>query len=279
VLLLIGGTILLTMAVLLARSRWRRLKVFISFHHGNEAIARTIRRSCEARGFAVSQLEYQPRDHDQVISTVREFLSRANVMIAVPGDAKSFVDAEILSASVLQKPVIFIKRTDQETLPDTALRGYPVFDLKKLEAHQLEPLVRFVHYACNSWRDVLRDFGRAVVMVSQGMVSCGLIFGAGVAIAVDIIDKLSTMFYSVSPTIFAFVQGVLNLVWGMVLTVLVGIAFPLLLFWKVRAMRIVKQTLVTGGLTFAMLKDGLSILKADKAILECLEQSPLAERD
>ena len=50
------------------------------------------------------------------------------------------MDAEILAASALGKAIVFLKLRDDQTTPDTASKGYPVFDLLTLQEHGFHPL-------------------------------------------------------------------------------------------------------------------------------------------
>ncbi len=275
----IDGAILMTIVSLalvaqLAISRWRKLTVFISFFHENEDVAERLETFFKQRRTKVLRLLYQPRRHDEVILKVRELLLSSDMMIVIPGPNRSFVDAEILAAAVLKKPVTFIKIVASDTRPDTAFSGYPVFGWQLLNAKALVPLARFVSYACNHWTDAFRNCWRAISEVYTAVFA----LAGGCMLTLGVVDSFDWLLYLVSPSLYFMIRVVLGSISAIVFTILTVIIFPLSMIQKWQAIRVAKQTLITGTLTFRILSNGLSSLRSDQAVIECLEKAPLMER-
>jgi hypothetical protein len=259
----------------LARSRWT-LVVFVTFHHGNKAWLDKIVQYLEASRIQVLYLSFEPREHDSVLQEVARNLRQCDLVISIPGDQKSFVDAEILAATSLQKPVIFVKDPGLRDLPDTALSGYPVFNAECLEKRQWAPLVRFCHYAGRHWRESYRAIQRTAVECKNTLtwIAAGLfvplflldllepiliwVFGVGRVVRVEMYLKDAPL-------------AVLILVVGLVRIILT-------ISRQKRALRVVRQTLLSGELTFPILEASLGTLEADRAVVDCLLRQPLQPR-
>ena len=260
--------------IALLGSRWRRLRVFIGYSHIHEAVVPRIASSLVMHGLRVDFLPMGAPAHDAVISRVQGALSESDVLLTLPGVERSFVDAEILTASALGKPIVFLRVGTESTLPDTAFEGYPVFNLDRLEPLRFRPLARFLEYACHHRRDVLRDVHRVWVgfwffLSAFGMVYMALgVVGELVGIALGLISFEVKLRAVLIAHWVAFVVVVV----GFVASVLVSAAL------KVRAMRVARQAMLTGRVTYKKLAEGLSGSVSDQEILRVLEPGPLMLR-
>ncbi len=137
---------LLTLLPLLWRAFMRRRRVFISFQHQREPLARELEVALQARGFRVLRVHYEPgAGHQPVLSRMQRRQRRADAVVCIPGDARSAVDHEVYAASVLQQPVVFLVRQDGGSLPDTADKRYPVLSLTACQAAGYAPVAELLH--------------------------------------------------------------------------------------------------------------------------------------
>ena len=150
--------------VLFAGPIWRRVRVFISFQHDREHQAREVENRLRAEGFQVLRLPFESiADHTALLTRVRHLLRHCDAVVCLPGARASFVEAEILAASAMNKLIIFVVEADSSRLPNTALYGYPVFRLQKLVVRQYRPLASLIKLACGG----LAESGRLVGNVSN----------------------------------------------------------------------------------------------------------------
>jgi len=131
--------------ILLFFCKLRKTRIFFSYKAEYLDFVMSCKRDLERQRFKVLVLPFQPRDHDQTVLEVREMLKKSDIMLVMPSvNQKSFVDAEILSALVTDKPVVILKHSAEQKLPDTAFVGLPVFNLDKLSAQNFHPLYFFI---------------------------------------------------------------------------------------------------------------------------------------
>jgi hypothetical protein len=271
---------LLAIAVLvavwqLARCRWR-LVVFVAFHHGKKEWLHKIVAGLEASGIQVLYLSFEPREHDSVLKQVAENLRRCDLVISIPGEEKSFVDAEILAATSLRKPIIFVKDPGLQDLPDTALSGYPVFNAECLEKRQWMPLVRFCQYVGRHWRESYRAIQRTAV--ESGVIITGITAVVFVPFVVgDFLEPILAWFFGVG-RVAHFKMYVEDLPLAVLLLVVGLVRIVITIFRQKKALHVVRQTLLSGDLTFPILEASLGTLDADRAVVDCLLQQPLQPR-
>jgi len=255
-------------------SKWRPIRVFISYQHSNKDLVDELATSMKSTLLKLDFVPFEPSDHDKVIQTVRKKIQGSDAIVVLPGLEKSFVDAEILAASTLLRPILLLHHDKMQTTPDTAFSGYPIFKLSELRRHGFQPLERFITHITGSWRDKIRDFDR----VSTG-------FG----------ERFAAMVFYIFVTgvvtrFFTDILGAISIHWGFY----VGITFwwivvtVMLLFYnysylttvveRFRAIRVARQVIPTGKLSFELLFNGLKYLEGDRNILECLEKEPLELR-
>ena len=151
------GSISVLFLIILARiiakvfhGRYKNTRVFISYFHEHSDIVSQIHTALEKEGAYVAIVPFLKYNYDTLIDVVRRDIIKCDCVIVIHGENRSFVDAEILAASVLSKPIILIDVGHNKT-PDTALSGYPVFSwekISKLECKALAYLIRLITPNC-----------------------------------------------------------------------------------------------------------------------------------
>ena len=121
----------------------RNRTIFISFHHNYHEIANTITDALQNSKIEVTLIKFSHYNYDSLISMVKNALINCDCVIVIPGDDISFVDAEVLSASVLNKPIFFIAPM-HNVIPDTALSGYPIFSWDVISRNRCSAIAYFV---------------------------------------------------------------------------------------------------------------------------------------
>jgi hypothetical protein len=86
--------------------RWRPVNVFISYEHQHSEIVSTLRTVLKNRWINPLFVPFEPTDHDTLIQNVQRSIKISDLIIVLPGSERSFVDAEILTASALEKPLL-----------------------------------------------------------------------------------------------------------------------------------------------------------------------------
>jgi len=272
--LVLFATVVAVVALQVLASRWRKLRVFVTYQNAVAELAAEITEALRKHGLDAEFIPFLERDHDKLIQDVRQRLRRCDAVVAVPGEVKSFIDAELLSASTLRKPIVIVKHRPGQTLPDTAYRGYPVFGIVPLRGYDHRPLGHLIGYACNHWSDVplnliraLSGAGDAFMVALVGVTLLGL---PRFVIEILVVAGQTGLAYRIALwTYWAF--------FGAFLAVFV-IKFAGAVIAKFRAIRTVKQDVVTGAFTYDRVEEGLGFLSSDREILSCLEREPLALR-
>ena len=130
--------------------RQRTIVVFVSYHHSEERHASEIADKLQSFGYKVYFNPMQERNRDEIVDLVRSQLRKSNLVVALAAAYKdSFANSEILSASILKKPIIIVAGSVMG-LPHTALTGYPVFIdeiLRQKEYTQLRSFINFLFHA------------------------------------------------------------------------------------------------------------------------------------
>lgn len=269
-----GVAAVLTIGLIdLLTSRWRRIRVFISFQHEREDEAAKAESILSQHSIKPFLLSYGEREHDDVLEIVNRELDKCDALVVFPGRERSFVDGEILVVASRRKPVLIV-RHESGFLPDTAYRGYPVFNPEKLASDQYLPLARFTLYVCRHWRDALYNIQRAMVSAWHGLAAIAV--GAVVAIIVrNLVQSILGFF---SPRLATHFHGW----WSILLlggaAVIISCCAVVLQLYKLSAMRVARQKVRTAGLTYDILCRGLSDLASDEEVLRCLEQPMLVPR-
>jgi hypothetical protein len=147
--------------VLATAIRRGRARVFVSYQHDQDHIVADIVTQMMNAGLRVVRLPYvDAADHDALLEDIRLQIQRCDVFLCVPGPNPSFVDNEVAMAYALKKPLLFVAADpNSPRIPNTAKIGYPVFDLKRLNAAGIQTLAAFCSYAAGDWRAKLRIYG------------------------------------------------------------------------------------------------------------------------
>jgi hypothetical protein len=254
--------------------RWRKVRVFVSYKHDHLPLVTALASALDNRWMTAEFVPFAPAEHDSLIDAVRVHVRRADAVVVLPGAEKSFVDAEVFAAAALRKVVMFIRVTDEQTTPDTAFTGYPVFDLGTLTKNSYAPLIRFILYVTRSARDVPRDFFRASAGFHKDLAAIAVVLFVAMGL-VDIVGELA---------------GAINPRWQMnivvafywVTTVLAAVIFASsylrTVYRRIKAIRVARQSVLSRTCTFPLLSESLSFLEEDRKILASLSQQPLALR-
>jgi hypothetical protein len=139
----------------------RRGRVFISYQREREPIADQIALQLRAAKIVVRKLDFVENvDHDELLDQVKEGIRHADVLICVPGISQSFVESEVSMAFGLERMMIFaLDSSVASYLPDTAKKGYPVFDLQRLQPNGFLVLASFCAYLAGDLRATMRLYG------------------------------------------------------------------------------------------------------------------------
>ena len=96
-------------------------------------------------------------DSDTLLEQVRQQIDDCDIFVCVPGNRESFVDKEVFAASQVKKPILFVLiEADAPHLPNTAMKGYPVFALEGLEREGFQTLANFCSYLAADSRSTAR---------------------------------------------------------------------------------------------------------------------------
>lgn len=250
-----------------ATGRWRSIRIFLSYQHEHSDLVKALGNTLKSRWISPDFIPYIPADHDKTIGSVQQLLKSADLIIVLPGLEKSFVDAEILAASALAKPIIFLKVNSGQKTPDTSYKGYPVFDLSKLEEFQFRPLQRFILYVSRSSRDITRNFARATKGLRKKASVIFIVFFI-VSVASSIIGPLVNVFISPEWEQKTHIYKY----WGIIFlaVIIFVIKYIQVVLDKLLAIRVTRQKIITGELTHELLSKGLGGLAADQQIIDCI---------
>jgi len=255
-------------------SRWRTLRIFVTYHHAALDEVTEIVEALKGDGIDARFIPFAERDHDELIHDVRQHIRQCDAVVAVPGTERSFIDAELLSASTLGKPIIIVKHKDGQTLPDTVYRGYPVLDLSKLRVYDHHPLARLFRFACNHRRDVPLNLLRAL-----SGTGAALLVIASAPVALSLPSVATDLLITFGFTTLAFKVALWTYWTFLILFIgIFGLAFASGVIAKLRAIRTVRQEIITHTFTYEALEKALSKLPSDARILICLERTPLPLR-
>jgi len=189
-----GAWVLLVLSVLIASLlfavlatahwAWMRLRrpvttVFVSYEHRREASAAEVEQALRREGLRVRRLPFlEEVDHDQLLDAVHAGVRGCDVVVCIPGQRSSFVDVEVAMAFALGKPMFFVLDPAAGTrLPNTAKKGYPLFDENALRAGGHRVLAAFARIVASDSRAVIGLYSGALREVKR---SIALVFGTWV---------------------------------------------------------------------------------------------------
>jgi TIR domain-containing protein len=164
--------------VLVTAIRRGRARVFVSYQHDQDSIVGDIVRQMTNAGLRVERLPYvDAPDHDALLDEIKRQIQRCEVFLCVPGPNPSFVDNEVSMAFALERPLLFVAADpNSPKIPNTAKIGYPVFDLKRLNAAGIQTLAAFCSYVAGDWRSKLRIYGTLVRYYRQCLAGLGVLY-------------------------------------------------------------------------------------------------------
>ncbi len=183
--------VLLIMSAYLIKNirRWRRARIFVSYQHSFEDVASAIAERLKTRGLNPTKLPFvENPEHDSLLDTIRERITRSDLIVCIPGERPSFVENEVSMAFAMQKPMIFVSTNDYlGRIPNTAKRGYPVINFNSLDEGGWNAFVNFCQYVCgynvaliNMCLCVMNRYLRILGMFA---VFCAVVFAAVVLLA------------------------------------------------------------------------------------------------
>lgn len=269
---IIVGLIILLQGLL---GKWRRVRIFLSYQHQHAPLVSKLESILKTKWIKPYLIPFLPADHDTIIEKVQRSIKDSDLLIILPGLEKSFVDAEIMLASSLKKPIIFLKISDDQKIPDTSYRGYPVFDLQKLEEYRFRPLKRFILYVTQSSKDVLQNFPRTLVAFYNQFNSMSLFLGV-----IILLYLVSGPFIMIFANLeWQFIIGRI-FIWLFTLTSMGYFIYRYvkIITERLRAIRVSRQTIRTGNMSYTLLADCFTELEADKEILHCINKEPLSTK-
>ncbi len=269
--LIASAVILLILAVLLAATKkWRKINVFIAFQHQRIEAAKKIKEHLNKSNLTVDYIPFETdAEHDRIVNNARTMIRSSDVMLTLPGQDASFVDAEVFAASTLRRVIAFIKTDDHQKLPDTSYRGYPVFNYDKLCEKDFLPLNHFLNFSCSHLKDGISIIRRAMPKSFGGWYFITFMF------FMNIVQNTVGIFGYDRKLIFLryFIYSSLAIA-----ALLFMARLTVSVIKRIRLTKIARQAIRTGKYTFQELKNALGHLKKDQEILECLEQNPLDYR-
>ncbi len=257
-------------AVLFLLTRWRRIRVFITYQHDLKERVRVMCEQLRAHGVRSWFIPFDTRaEHDDVLRRVLDGIRSADLVITVPGSQPSFVDAEILSATTLQKPLLIVTGEHVGRRLGTAFEGYPRFSMRMLEKGGYRPLAELIHHVCNHWSSAWNVIGMGV------RAFCWVWSGAGALLVVGhfLLDVVTYLVTLVSiETALEIDRLELHAITVVVIVATLGAfaMFGLAVAGRIRARRISRQTTLTGKSTYKKLKTALEDSMPTEELVDCL---------
>ncbi len=118
-----------------------RISVFISYHHSMIDEVRILKKEISETHVRVRYLEFQSSpDHDKLLNEIYEAIDQSTYFVCIPGKCASFVEAEVSYAIALKKPVLFVINDENDSIPNTAQKSYPILLLKTVSDCRFELL-------------------------------------------------------------------------------------------------------------------------------------------
>ncbi len=260
--------------------RYRKPRVFISFKHLHEEKAKALARQLEKDGLEVLRLPFGQYGHDQIVEFVREALRKADALVAIPdAEQASFVDAELMAASVRRIPIALLQYQERQFQPTTLLRGYPVFDYECLRECQFEPLRRYLWFAAKHPREYWRITGRIFKVFMDGIN--WLVFGIMLSVyallegIMQLLNMLTQRFLEFT----LFQPDADSAIFFNTVMILLMLGYAIfLLYSQFRTLAVARQLASTGTESFQTFSEAFSILESDRKILNCIRENNFIPR-
>jgi len=269
---------------------WRRIRVFVSFEHKLEPIAEEIANALGRTELIVERVQFDTHaSHDEVLSRVRGALQHCDAVVCLPGTRSSFVESEILVASTMRRLIVFVVSRDSPRVPNTAMYGYPVFVLEKLQHRGYRELASGIKLGCGSWLEWWRYLNsgnnpwspwgivsgwKITALLLGGFLTTGATAGSlmagylgGSAAVYTFLAELPSTIWDVATfnlsTAVSFFMGVGIVLGGLLLAV-----------GARRAQAVFRQHTATGEKSFTILRRAIGGTRAGRRLLVCLLREP-----
>jgi hypothetical protein len=137
-----------------------RAVIFISYQHDQNGQAESIESELTRRSLRVIRLPFVASpEHYGLLDEIKHSIRRSDVFICIPGGQSSFVDDEVAIAFALDKPMLFVvAKSLHYFIPDTAKKGYPIFDLEQIQLDECAVLAAFCSYLAADQRSTVKLF-------------------------------------------------------------------------------------------------------------------------
>ena len=125
----------------------RRLRIFVSFSRLRNDTAEQLQVFLEKCRFRVSRVPFDENaEHQTTIQTIIALLRQSELVVCLPGPTYSFVEHEIMAANAIGHPVVFLVSGDDGTIPNTADKRYPIFQIETLAGNGFHPIETFLSF-------------------------------------------------------------------------------------------------------------------------------------
>jgi hypothetical protein len=252
----------------LASARWTTIRVFVAYQRDVSEMAVALAAALRKYGISAMTCSLPPNTpHDEVVGAVRQGILHSDTVVVLPGVRQSFVDAEILAASILNKPVLIICERGGR-LPDTAYRGYPRLSYECISQREFRPLADLI-LAMHGSLSLLFLLTRSNAMNVSSAVMAVLLPSQFILSVGAVGSALWTLFSNQHHGLLIVQASVV--ISTVAAIIIVAPASVLANINRLKAMRLARQAIVTGTATHALLAASLPPLA--KEGLTCLEIS------
>jgi hypothetical protein len=96
-------------------------------------------------------------DHDSLLEHIKQSIKLSNLMLCFPGRQSSFIDDEVAMGFARDKPMLFVlDEAAAPFLPNTAKKGYPLFDREQIKTDGCVTLAAFCSYLAADAHSTIR---------------------------------------------------------------------------------------------------------------------------
>lgn len=267
----------------------RKPRVFISFKGRYQEIANELAETLKKSGFKPLILPYLEGGytHDEVVAGVRNLLRKSDAVITVPDpEFVSFVDAELLAASVSGIPIALFKHDTQQKQPRTLLTGYAVFDHQNSrgEAEQSSNYSALIRYLIVTTRHpkYALQFLKRLLKTIFSFESIGVLIGLILLVLALVLTGYGMSYLGTVLEIgwmqaLSFDQDFLDSMMMPIFLGMVGL-FIYALGKAYRIQAIARQKVITGASSFEEFESYFSEIEQDKIVLKSLRWNDLPKK-
>jgi hypothetical protein len=185
----------------------RNLRIFISFNRLRGDVAGQLQSFLENCKFHVSRVPFvESAEHQVTLQKIIELLKQSELVVCIPGPSISFVENEVLAATAIGHPVILLVSEKDGSIPDTADKRYPVFQLESLVDQGFHPIEAFLSFIGGDLKSMRNICWQAL---RQGLIR-NLSKAIGLAISVAIVGLWILCFAAVENTAAASLATLTN---------------------------------------------------------------------